>query len=83
MRVSVTKSHSKKNGLIIEEWLTEHRARLFKKCKELKAKKLIKDCITQDGDVYAFVIQKPGIGSTTFRNCCLCLLYTFETSAGD
>ena len=28
---------AKKNGLIVEEWLTEHRARLHKKCKELKA----------------------------------------------
>ena len=46
---------AKKNGLIIEEWLTEHRARLHKKCKELKAAKLIKDVITQDGDIYAIL----------------------------
>lgn len=48
---------AKKNGLIIEEWLTEHRARLYKKCKELKAAKLIKDVFTKDGDVFA--VPKP------------------------
>jgi hypothetical protein len=25
----------------MEEWLTEHRARLYKRCKELKAAKLV------------------------------------------
>ena len=37
------KSFAKKNGLLMEEWLTEHRARLYKKCKELKAAKLVSD----------------------------------------
>ena len=26
----------------MEEWLTEHRARLYKKCKELKAAKMVR-----------------------------------------
>ena len=42
---------AKKNGLIVEEWLTEHRSRLFKKCKELKAAKLIKDVVTDKGEL--------------------------------
>ena len=45
----------KKKGLIIEEWLTETRATLFTKLKELKANKLIRECFTEDGDVYATV----------------------------
>ena len=49
---------AKKNGLIVEEWLTEHRSRLFKKCKELKAAKLIKDVATDNGEIIA-----------TLKNC--------------
>ena len=49
---------SKKNGLIVEEWLTEHRSRLFKKCKELKAAKLIKNVATDNGEIIA-----------TLKNC--------------
>jgi hypothetical protein len=46
--------------LLIDEWLTDNRARLFKKCKELKAMKLIKDCYTNNGEVWAKTISKPG-----------------------
>ncbi len=42
---------AKKNGLILEEWLTEHRSRLFRRCKELKSENLIKDCFTNNGNV--------------------------------
>ena len=48
----------KKKGLIIEEWLTETRAALFTKLKELKANKFIRECFTEDGDVYATVHNK-------------------------
>ena len=51
---------SKKKGLIIEEWLTETRANIFRKLKELKCNKMIKDCFTEDGDVYATVLNKKG-----------------------
>ena len=51
---------AKKNGLLIDEWLTENRARLYKKCKELKALKLIKDCYTDNGEVWAKTLSKPG-----------------------
>lgn len=44
----------------MEEWLTEHRAKLYKKLKELKSKKLIKDCMTHDGEVFALVVKKAG-----------------------
>lgn len=54
------KQVSKKNGLIIEEWLTETRARLYKKCKELKNAKLIKDCFTENGEVYAKILTNAG-----------------------
>ena len=47
------RKEAKKNGMIIEEWLTDNRARLYKKCKELKSAKMIKDVITEDGDIYA------------------------------
>jgi len=40
----------------MEEWLTENRARLYKKCKELKAAKLIKDVYTSDGDIYVLLM---------------------------
>ena len=50
------KAFAKKNGLLMEEWLTEHRARLYKKCKELKAAKLIKDAYTEEGEVYAILL---------------------------
>ena len=49
------RKEGKKNGIIIEEWLTDHRARLYKKCKELKSAKNIKDVITENGDVYAIL----------------------------
>ena len=61
MKVWASKSFAKKNGLLMEEWLTELRARLYKKCKVLKSKKLIKDCHTQDGEVFAVLLPKPGI----------------------
>ena len=51
---------SKKKGLIIEEWLTETRANIFRKLKELKSNKMVKDCFTEDGDVYATVLNKNG-----------------------
>lgn len=54
------KQTSKKNGLIIEEWLTETRARLYKKCKELKNAKLIKECFTEYGQVYARILSNAG-----------------------
>ena len=49
------KTLSKKNGLIIEEWLTETRSKLYKRCKELKSAKLIKDCFTDNGNIFAKV----------------------------
>lgn len=60
MKIWNTKFISKKNGLLMEEWLTEHRAKLYKKLKELKSKKLIKDCMTHDGEVFALVVKKAG-----------------------
>ena len=51
---------AKKNGIIIEEWLTDHRARLYKKCKELKSAKVIKDVITEEGDIYAILMAPSG-----------------------
>ena len=47
------RKEAKKNGIIVEEWLTDIRARLYKKCKELKSAKLIRDVITDEGDIYA------------------------------
>ena len=55
-----SRQSAKKNGLLIDEWLTENRARLFRKCKELKAMKLIKDCYTDYGQVWARPLTKPG-----------------------
>ena len=52
---------SKRNGLIFEEWLTENRARLYRKCKELKLVKRVKDCYTENGDVFVMVTTQPGI----------------------
>lgn len=49
---------AKKSGLIIEEWLTEHRYKLHKKCKELKMTKDIKDVVTEDGDIYAILHKR-------------------------
>ena len=46
---------TKKQGLILEEYLTDTRAKLFKKCKELKSKKMIKDCFTEQGNIYVKV----------------------------
>ena len=51
------RKEAKKNGMIIEEWLTDNRARLYKKCKELKSAKIIKDVITEDGDIYAVLLS--------------------------
>ena len=53
------RKEAKKNGIIIEEWLTDIRARLYKKCKELKSAKLIKDVITEDGDIYVVLLNVP------------------------
>ena len=58
MYVWSKRQQSKKKGLVIEEWLTETRANLYKKLKELKADKLIKDCFTDDGDVFAVILNK-------------------------
>ncbi len=60
MQVWGSKSLAKKNGFLMEEWLTEQRAKSYKKCKVMKSKKLIKDCYTQDGDVIAVLLPKPG-----------------------
>lgn len=51
------RKEAKKNGMIIEEWLTDIRARLYKKCKELKFAKIIKDVITENGDIYAVLLN--------------------------
>ena len=51
------RKEAKKNGIIIEEWLTDNRYRLYKKCKELKLAKIIKDVITDDGDIYAVLLN--------------------------
>ena len=53
------RKEAKKNGIIVEEWLTDIRARLYKKCKELKSAKLIKDVITDEGDIYAVLLNAP------------------------
>jgi len=59
---------AKKNGIIIEEWLTDSRARLYKKCKELKSKKLIKDVITENGDVYAVLMPVVVLSDSAGKN---------------
>ena len=51
------RKEAKKNGIIIEEWLTDNRARLYKKCKELKSAKIIKDVMTEEGDIYAILMS--------------------------
>ena len=51
---------TKKQGLILEEYLTDTRAKLFKKCKELKSKKLIKDCFTEQGNIYVKILVQDG-----------------------
>ena len=58
---------AKKNGIIVEEWLTDIRARLYKKCKELKSAKIIKEVITDDGDIYAVLLHPPKEASGKFN----------------
>ena len=60
---------AKKNGIIVEEWLTDIRARLYKKCKELKSAKVIKDVITDDGEIYAVLLNPPKVmcGQSNFN----------------
>ena len=53
MEVWSNRSFAKKNGLFLEEFLTSFRQKLYLKCKDLKAKGLIKDVITRSGDIYA------------------------------
>jgi hypothetical protein len=67
MRVWNTRPFAKKNGLIMEEWLTATRTKIWLKCKELKVQGLIKDVLTKNGDVYAIVAKResPGAGPPT------------------
>ena len=58
MRIWSSKIFAKKNGLVLEEWLTVTRQKIYLKCKELKVKGLIKDVVTKQGDVYAVVAIK-------------------------
>lgn len=60
MQVWNSKLFAKKNGLIMEEWLTVTRQKIYLKCKDLKAKGLIKDVVTKNGDVFAMVPKEGG-----------------------
>ena len=44
----------------MEEWLTGTRQKILNKCKELKAKGLIKDVHTKNGDVLAVLAKENG-----------------------
>ena len=68
--------NTKKQGLILEEWLTETRAKIFKKCKELKSQKLIKDCYTEKGNIFVKVFtDHPGKIEAIHNSCIICLLF--------
>lgn len=58
MQVWASKIFAKKNGLIMEEWLTVTRQKIYLKCKELKIKGLIKEVVTKNGDVFALVLKE-------------------------
>jgi len=67
----------------MEEWLTEHRARLYKKCKELKAAKLIKEALTEDGEVFAVLLPPNKKVDTVLEKRLIILETEFEKLVKD
>ena len=51
MKIWASKGHAEKNKVFMEEWLTDFRSKLMRKCRKLLAEELIVNLKTRDGDI--------------------------------
>ena len=51
MKVWASKGHAEKNKVFMDEWLTDFRSKLMRKCKKLLADQSIANVKTRDGDI--------------------------------
>merc|ERR1719154_293953 len=51
MKIWSNKGYAEKNKVFMEEWLTDFRSKLMKKCKKLLAAESIENVKTKDGDI--------------------------------
>jgi hypothetical protein len=58
MKVWASKSYAERNKLFMEEWLTDFRTKLLKKCQKLMKDEYVVNVKTKDGDVLVFYYDK-------------------------
>ena len=51
MKIWSNKGYAEKNKIFMEEWLTDFRSKLMKKCKKLLSTDSIENVKTRDGDI--------------------------------
>ena len=54
MKVWSSRGYAERNKLFMEEWLTDFRTKLLKKCQSLLAKEYIVNVKTKDGEIVVF-----------------------------
>ncbi|CAB4064891.1 NCS1 [Lepeophtheirus salmonis] len=56
---------AKKEGILIEEWLTDYRLQLYQKCIHLKKCGYLREVVTKNGDIIVWI--RPDTGTTSMN----------------